>query len=207
MRGAAEAKGLKDTPTHFYSHTSCEVRLAVAPVRLPSAVISTHTPHARCDISSHVSASLSADFYSHTSCEVRPCTNSTRWGAYKFLLTHLMRGATSQSRYRQRHRTFLLTHLMRGATIPCKNGTFVVDISTHTPHARCDAPSQIHFFARNYFYSHTSCEVRLLTVPFSELLSYFYSHTSCEVRLLKIPLLYQFYIISTHTPHARCDNI
>ena len=56
------------------------------------------------------------NFYSHTSCEVRPATTSITLITMSFLLTHLMRGATEE--------------------VPAYN--HIVNISTHTPHARCD---------------------------------------------------------------------
>ena len=101
--------------------------------------ISTHTPHARCDICRYFFKICNIYFYSHTSCEVRQKKERGVLKNGKFLLTHLMRGAT------WKHCTcyyfffrFLLTHLMRGATIFPTHGGSSTIISTHTPHARCD---------------------------------------------------------------------
>ena len=123
------------------------------------------------------------------------------------------------------------------------------NISTHTPHARCDFTSSAKVNCQRDFYSHTSCEVRLFCVNVLCRFKHFYSHTSCEVRRCKIRQIktkQYFYshtscevrphtqdllrqsmqfllthlmrgategrlkktalsIISTHTPHARCD--
>ena len=143
-------------------------------------------------------------FYSHTSCEVRPTHKKIIPFQMGFLLTHLMRGATRGWKHRQRQQPFLLTHLMRGATLQrsyCFNskwfllthlmrGATVVGenkwetakISTHTPHARCDVFAEYCIDLIVYFYSHTSCEVRLSLGDYPSERANFYSHTSCEVR-------------------------
>ena len=123
--------------------------------------ISTHTPHARCDHIGNLRGGMEIDFYSHTSCEVR------------LRIPYVCPVRTS----------FLLTHLMRGATTYSICMSCAKFISTHTPHARCDPNYTNLVSAIWYFYSHTSCEVRLVN-PHKDYLYYnFYSHTSCEVRL------------------------
>ena len=70
---------------------------------------------------------------------------------------------------------------MRGVTILNSKMVETVEISTHTPHARCDDAHQNGFCHPLDFYSHTSCEVWRSKTLFQSLLRYFYSHTSCEV--------------------------
>ena len=147
------------TYIHFYSHTSCEVRL-----------------------NDGGSAFYKINFYSHTSCEVRRVGTTRTYNCYRFLLTHLMRGATLHLIFYLIVEKFLLTHLMRGATTICcqqfhfmqfllthlmRGATWFLhwffisfDISTHTPHARCDTQWILIFLHLLDFYSHTSCEVR-----------------------------------------------
>ena len=80
-------------------------------------------------------------------------------------------------------------------------------ISTHTPHARCDLPRKRFTIHRKNFYSHTSCEVRpLSSCARPPTTRNFYSHTSCEVRPSDYAYIACRNIISTHTPHARCDG-
>ena len=55
--------------------------------------------------------------------------------------------------------TFLLTHLMRGVTIYVDVIGRPEQISTHTPHARCDYLTFVLHCLYRHFYSHTSCEV------------------------------------------------
>ena len=57
--------------------------------------ISTHTPHARCDVPINQPKLNALNFYSHTSCEVRPLVLIVQIPLLLFLLTHLMRGATN----------------------------------------------------------------------------------------------------------------
>ena len=83
--------------------------------------ISTHTPHARCDV----------------------VTLGGSIKIQKFLLTHLMRGVTLQLGKDCVASGFLLTHLMRGVTFPMPERQRRYHISTHTPHARCDECSRI----------------------------------------------------------------
>ena len=147
-----------------------------------------------------------SNFYSHTSCEVWLFIEIPSASTFSFLLTHLMRGVT------------------------CCFGYFwcCIRISTHTPHARCDNSLSFREYVLIYFYSHTSCEVwpdfYVIIVQFFDFYShtscevwlllfflqlnhqYFYSHTSCEVWHLCHFLRRRMNVISTHTPHARCDN-
>ena len=56
------------------------------------------------------------------------------------------------------------------------------------------------------FYSHTSCEVWPIYSGQRITFLHFYSHTSCEVWLIIAIHFNGFDCISTHTPHARCDD-
>ena len=79
--------------------------------------VSTHAPHARCDGVSRAAVQKALSFYSRTSCEVRLGGLSRNGLSLVFLLTHLMRGATTTTmNYPTASKKFLLTHLMRGAT-------------------------------------------------------------------------------------------
>ena len=102
---------------HFYSHASCEARLLLSLVIILEIRISTHTPLARRDlagtpcqfcppISTHTPLArrdlhtrndirFQVNFYSHASCEARLCTSEMRSSYPQFLLTRLLRGATS----------------------------------------------------------------------------------------------------------------
>ena len=55
---------------NFNSHTSCEVWQTADIMSLHMAVISTHTPLARCDMDNAISEIDNYNFNSHTSCEV-----------------------------------------------------------------------------------------------------------------------------------------
>ena len=127
----------KKTNKYFYSHTSYEVRLDEGIYNYNNL-----------------------DFYSHTSYEVRRIspeqieelqefllTHLIRGATFKinqikfsgsFLLTHLIRGATYLPVYQCDELLFLLTHLIRGATFQFYQLSVYVQISTHTPHTRCD---------------------------------------------------------------------
>ena len=139
---------------------------------------------------------------------------------------------------------------MRGATHPHLHIIWVVKISTHTPHARCDSCKNLkkiqkyiflltHLmrgatpdvgsiaFDRYNFYSHTSCEVRpndnyvnqtgtefLLTHLMRGATNANWAKTSVFRFLLTHLMRGATYsdtcfaissMISTHTPHARCD--
>ena len=127
---------------------------------------------------------------------------------YRFLLTHLMRGATYAPTGRTEADTFLLTHLMRGATFICIYYTTYLFISTHTPHARCDFYLHILYHILVHFYSHTSCEVRLsgLETPTTAInISTHTPHARCDTAAF-FPI-HDKSDISTHTPHARCDPL
>ena len=168
---------------NFYSHTSCEVRPKGDDRDNSDSAISTHTPHARCD--SEILCQLVAKnphFYSHTSCEVRQLRKSATPELYKFLLTHLMRGATRPPA-RTGGDTGISTHTPH-ARCDGKNRQKFVDfrISTHTPHARCDTQRLLTLFMRmiSTHTPHARCDNHPFNFSFQK--SNFYSHTSCEVR-------------------------
>ena len=100
---------------NFYSHASCEARLHLGFL-----------------------AGLQINFYSHASCEARPYPPFFEIYFMPFLLTRLLRGATSIARSALGKIKFLLTRLLRGATkLPALSSSWIA-ISTHTPLARRD---------------------------------------------------------------------
>ena len=145
--------------------------------------ISTHAPHARCNMERFGLLSRTRYFYSRTSCEVQLDIIGDVNSRAEFLLTHLMRGATGKNdRFLRITKTFLLTHLMRGATSllwqSWQSNSFLlthlmrgathnqlglwgnIEISTHAPHARCNPSDSLGLALNLYFYSRTSCEVQ-----------------------------------------------
>ena len=77
-------------------------------------------------------------FYSRTSCEVQHLRRGLSGKPCTFLLTHLLRGATSCKLFSFFLKPFLLTHLLRGATSGEKLNSRTALISTHAPLARCN---------------------------------------------------------------------
>ena len=73
MRGATKALvDLGETDIDFNSRTSCEVRQYENQPDGYGGTISTHAPHARCDmLNKYGKVNLSRNFNSRTSCEVR----------------------------------------------------------------------------------------------------------------------------------------
>ena len=117
MRGATKLMDYKKEIWNISTHTP-HARCDLLPLfTITISKISTHTPHARCDNKSSFLIELLGYFYSHTSCEVRLKIDGFVVWLHIFLLTHLMRGATLDVVY-------LFPELKQ--------------ISTHTPHARCD---------------------------------------------------------------------
>ena len=186
LRGATKNKPLTYTTTvDFYSRTSCEVQQANGYYALFIPIISTHAPLARCN----------------------DITNQFDKFPKLFLLTHLLRGATSltieqvtkflnfysrtscevqrkETMTREQELLFLLTHLLRGATKFYKRHYLECYISTHVPLARCNLCDLI-------------CIQRKQN---------FYSRTSCEVQLIYKQRLHEVLQISTHAPLARCNS-
>ena len=111
-----------NVPSYFYSHTSYEVRrmggrnqdmgyifLLTHLIRgatvyvgyiINKLIISTHTPHTRCDPPIYLFTYEPINFYSHTSYEVRLLITLFHVISIRFLLTHLIRGATAKKHYR-----------------------------------------------------------------------------------------------------------
>ena len=148
------------SPSDFYSRTSCEVQLFFFFFPLIIKIISIHAPLARCNKRNTFLFSYFRNFYSRTSCEVQPkfihfffclknfysrtsCEVQHRKRIYtqnnkKFLLTHLLRGATLNINRLAEKIRFLLTHLLRGATFYKNYQFLLIIISTHAPLARCN---------------------------------------------------------------------
>ena len=139
MRGAttfilAENLDSKD----FYSRTPCGVRLRKFRKIFTAHIISTHAHHAGCDWSFLKSAIQGAYFYSRTPCGVRHkkgWTTATKINFYSrtpcgvrhnfcLIITGIL--------------LFLLTHTMRGATTDLGRSAWESLISTHAHHAGCD---------------------------------------------------------------------
>ena len=95
-----------------------------------------------------------------------------------------MRGVTQYFIALRLNITFLLTRLMRGVTFTQKDYIVRFVISTHTPHARRDAPSSVAGTLRCVF---------LLTRLMRGVTTLVKNITQQEK-------------ISTHTPHARRDG-
>ena len=139
--------------------------------RIDSTGISTHAPHARCDELSVPKSYELYDFYSRTSCEVRPRTQDNLYHGFHFYSRTSCEVRPLRSGYQFRQKRFLLTHLMRGAT----RISFSVLSSNPNFYSRTSCEVRLDVGVESYvsmddFYSRTSCEVRLLSV-------YFINHT------------------------------
>ena len=103
-------------------------------------VISTHAPHARCDVIRKEITEKAKYFYSRTSCEVRLSPPESEKTAWIFLLTHLMRGATKRDLIAS-NGLIISTHAPHARCDKMADLNDVMNaISTHAPHARCDEP-------------------------------------------------------------------
>ena len=100
--------------------------------------ISTHTPHARRDISKFHKLPLS--FISTHTPHARRDQAFAETGALKmqFLLTRLMRGVTTAKEFLL-HSVRISTHTPHARRdVLCQDKGALMNISTHTPHARRD---------------------------------------------------------------------
>ena len=170
--------------------------------------ISTHTPHARCDLWFVAIHILNSDFYSHTSCEVwrlvcfifgtfvristhtpharcdlgKGIRQKTGWNFYSHTSCEVWRGVFP---VHFPMRSFLLTHLMRGVTEGLLKQ--LTGGSNFYSHTSCEVWRRNPLLSpsRKHFYSHTSCEVWLISLRVFAHAVNFYSHTSCEVWLIR----------------------
>ena len=81
---------------NFYSHASCEAWPCLIRLSDMPHFISTHTPHARRDLTLFFLWLLGNYFYSHASCEAWPHSFWPPVIFCRFLLTRLMRGVTAK---------------------------------------------------------------------------------------------------------------
>ena len=157
---------------HFYSRTSCEVQPKNLSPNLSLFLISTHAPHARCNLEQIINGD---DYNISTHAPHARCNQASGvcgLGNIIFLLTHLMRGATVLSVLTSLAGLPISTHAPHARCnkiIICANERLV--ISTHAPHARCNQRLRSQFPRPRYFYSRTSCEVQ----PFQRYRIYIFS--------------------------------
>ena len=127
---------------------------------------------------------MANDFYSHASCEARHGSLLLLFRCRKFLLTRLLRGATTRKKITST-RQGISTHTPLARRDKLAWAEYMrLDISTHTPLARRDNVNR----------------------PALQKMMHFYSHASCEARPLLDILEKQVDEISTHTPLARRDS-
>ena len=169
-------------------------------------MISTLTPLPRRNISKHIRS-----IFSCISTR-RPSRDATRHGwqgdpEHLHFYSYSPAGATSTPTVTSRSTEFLLTCLLRGATATAPSEISGINISTHTPHAGRDPDNQMATTWQPDFYSHASCEARLLGVEtnitnWQFLLTRLLRGATFAILIAKMPN-----VISTHTPHAGRDFI
>ena len=183
LRGATGLRGLRARFALISTHTPlarCDISSRLGQT---GEQISTHAPLARCDTRSWGARQNPPNFNSRTSCEVRH--------------GHLRR------QYR-RHHEFQLTHLLRGATaqqIAALNG---MTISTHAPLARCDTFAAISLTSSQFQLTHllrgaTQHHQHATTAIIFQLTHLLRGATVINTDIRDI------IVISTHAPLARCD--
>ena len=121
----------------------------------------THAPHARRGFFPICRETHLLYFYSRASCEARRCGRALECCYHgRFLLTRLMRGATT-SAYIQTRLTVISTHAPHARRDTAFH-RFLMEcqISTHAPHARRDYKFLCVGLVRVNFYSRASCEAR-----------------------------------------------
>ncbi len=121
------------------THTPLARRDLITSMKSTKSRISTHTPLARRDQSISHQFTCFQNFYSHASCEARLFTILQFPPIYTFLLTRLLRGATS-TLIICRKRCTISTHtpLARRDSYNLIDSLPLGCISTHTPLARRD---------------------------------------------------------------------
>ena len=129
---------------------------------LPNSCISTHAPLARCNILMLGTLWTLYNFYSRTSCEVQHQDIQDKSPFLKFLLTHLLRGATGKDIIPYGMWKIISTHAPLARCNYYSSLTYSgFEISTHAPLARCNELENLIFDELQNFYSRTSCEVQL----------------------------------------------
>ena len=167
-------------------------------------MISTLTPLPRRNISKRIRS-----IFSCISTR-RPSRDATRHGwqgdpEHLHFYSYSPAGATSTPTVTSRSTEFLLTRLLRGATATAPSEISGINISTHTPHAGRDPDNQMATTWQPDFYSHASCEARLLGVE-TNITNWQFLLTRLLRGATKQDIVRECaHWISTHTPLARRD--
>ena len=138
LRGATDSSIKTSFNVGISTHAPLTRRDAHVPAGFKPFLISTHAPLTRRDESGGVFQSSLKDFYSRASYEARHSIWSVSYGAITFLLTRLLRGATSRSKMRHSvDRISTHAPLTRRDEILVSK-PLINDISTHAPLTRRD---------------------------------------------------------------------
>ena len=148
--------------------------------------ISTHAPHAECDLHPAPPQDIHRHFNSRTPRGVRLTLSLGLPSSDTFQLTHPTRSATNHTRFP--HSPY--------------------DISTHAPHAECDNDVNVFILRRlniSTHAPHAECDGAFRLNP-SRIFHHFNSRTPRGVRLKALVNASTEDNISTHAPHAECDT-
>ena len=139
MRGVTEAHNIKCSIVDISTHTPHARRDVSRFLDTPHhSLISTHTPHARRDSLLPLISKNSSIFQLTRLMRGVTLLADKSASGKTFQLTRLMRGVTSMPLIFSSSRLFQLTRLMRGVTHELSFSDRFSEISTHTPHARRD---------------------------------------------------------------------
>ena len=172
---------------YFYSHASCEARRALMALIAPGCDFYSHAScEARLAELNYIQC-LTRNFYSHASCEARLLQHDPPHLFCQFLLTRLLRGATSRL-VRNCIYKLISTHtpLARRDFFHVRDPKTIA-ISTHTPLARRDGvmllstPNSNGFLLTRLLRGATNCNNKKILCSLD-----FYSHASCEARLYSL---------------------
>ena len=178
MRGATPSRrSVCWLVQYFYSHAPCGARHDYVDTDGVINQISTHTPLARRDGIGAIYLGRTGYFYSHASCEARPLPTNGRLQTHRFLLSRLLRGATSMWNDALWPLRFLLTRPLRGATQTWLVRTPPRQISTHTPR-RVRQLLWISISWLNNFYSHALQSATRIFMIFPDQPWFLLSHLS-----------------------------
>ena len=184
MRGATAHQIDDTTPADdFNSHTPCGVRPTYCRNRIMYHHISTHTPHAGCDLT--VRRVLIA---------VEISTHTPHAGCDDVITPELGQQLIS-------------THTPHAGCDPpfLASAHASLNFNSHTP---CGVRPHVSFETTSDFTFQLTHPMRGATFrceKCGEIATDFNSHTPCGVRLLQLIQYQQSIEISTHTPHAGCD--
>ena len=182
LRGATCLAKLKDKTDEISIHAPLAGCDLIARPAHHVRLISIHAPLAGRDPVELIAGLHDGNFNPRAPCGARPCRRHAQVGAKIFQSTRPLRGATLNSRRKEKAMKFQSTRPLRGATVYTLEKADIDHISIHAPLAGRDWPRRARKKRRRHFNPRAPCGARPASRSAAACARYFNPRAPCGAR-------------------------